>query len=109
MGRRVRHRKGWPARESAGIIAAVAFPTLPFKATLSCTLGQAPVVPYPAGVLVAGLVAIASELGLARFTWSLNRTHIEIQTDDELSIEALADIAGLCEAYDGERARAYPS
>ena len=87
----------------------MAFPTLPFKATLSCTLGQAPVVPYPAGVLVAGLVAMATSRGFVRFTWSINRAELEVQTDRELELEELAVIAGLCAAYDGERARAYPA
>lgn len=84
-------------------------PTLPFKIQLSCTLGLAPVVPYPAGVLVAGLVQMATSRGFVRFTWSLSRMHLEIQTDRELELEEEAVIAGLCSTYDSERARAIPA
>jgi hypothetical protein len=108
MGRPQPPRKGWPAPADPGIMPPM-YPTLPFKETLSCTLGQSPVAIYPAGVLVAGLVAMATARGFVRLTWSLSRTEIEVQTDRELEIEELAQIAGLCTAYDAERARAYPS
>lgn len=87
----------------------MALPTLPFKIQLSCTLGHAPVVAYPAGALVAGLVQMATSRGFVRFTWSLGRDYIEIQTERELELEEEAVIAGLCATYDSERARAIPA
>jgi len=87
----------------------VAFPTLPFKHQLSCTLGTLPVVEYPAGVLFASFARFVATKGLVRFTTSVGRTFVEVQTDEELSLEEKAVLAGYCEDYDLERQRAYPS
>lgn len=99
-----RHR---PARK--GMLGAVSFPTLPFKRSFSCTLGTLPVVEFPAGVLFASIARFVSAKGFVRFTTSVSRPEIELQTDIELTLEEVATIAGLCEEYDLARARTYPA
>lgn len=91
------------------MLGRVAFPTLPFKVQLACTLGALPVVDYPAGVLFASIARFVATKGLVRFTTSVQRTVVEIETDAELTLDEQAVIAGYCHDYDQERARAYPS
>ena len=87
----------------------MSFPTLPAKRQFSCTLGKLPVVEYPAGILYASIARFVATQGLVRFTTSVGRAEIEVQTDVELTLEEVSVIAGLCNDYDLARARAYPS
>lgn len=84
-------------------------PTLPFKRQFTCTLGTPPVADHAAGYLYGRVARLLRAKGLVRFTTSMLRTHIEIETDVAMTEDEAAEVAGYCDDYDMARARAFPS